>query len=193
LNKLGKEIRGIPDSVVFTSRERLAMIKHVDDLCSYIGACERIVQTPVPLTYARHTSRFLSLFCLSMPIALVGELGAYIIPFVSFVTWSLFGILEIGMMIEEPFQKALKLEVFGNTIRRDLSDLIHVTGVSTKPLQITAEALGYEVPFSCRVDAVNKLLDEKVLTQEQYEQEVAKLNQRDLSRLRGNDPMQMGL
>jgi hypothetical protein len=36
-------------------------------------------------------------------------------------------------------------------------------------------------------------LDEKVLTQEQYEQEVAKLNQRDLSRLRGNDPMQMGL
>ena len=193
LNKLGKEIRGIPDSAVFTSRERLAMIKHVDDLCSYIGACERIVQTPVPLTYARHTSRFLSLFCLSMPIALVGELGAYIIPFVSFVTWSLFGILEIGMMIEEPFQKALKLEVFGNTIRRDLSDLIHVTGVSIKPLHVTAEALGYEVPFSCRVDAVNKLLDEKVLTQEQYEQEVAKLNQRDLSRLRGNDPMQMGL
>ena len=29
----------------------------------------------VPLTYARHTSRFLSLFCLTAPIALVGELG----------------------------------------------------------------------------------------------------------------------
>ena len=30
---------------------------------------------PVPLTYARHTSRFLSMFCLTAPIALVGELG----------------------------------------------------------------------------------------------------------------------
>ena len=69
------------------------------------------MQTPVPLTYARHTSRFLSLFCLTAPIALVGELGWYIIPFVTMVTWSLFGILEIGMMIEEPFQRALKLEV----------------------------------------------------------------------------------
>ena len=29
----------------------------------------------VPLTYARHTSRFLSMFCLTAPIALVGELG----------------------------------------------------------------------------------------------------------------------
>jgi predicted membrane chloride channel (bestrophin family) len=85
------------------------MMKHIDDLSATIGSCERIVQTPVPLTYARHTSRFLSLFCLSMPIALVGELHAYIIPFVSFVAWSLFGIQEIGMMIEEPFQRALNL------------------------------------------------------------------------------------
>ena len=99
LNKLYKEIRGIPESVVFTSRERLALSKHIDDLSSCVGACERIVQTPVPLTYARHTSRFLSLFCLSMPIALVEELGGYIVPFVTFVSWALFGILEIGMMI----------------------------------------------------------------------------------------------
>ena len=33
----------------------------------------------VPLTYARHTSRFLSIFCLTAPIALVGELGEKII------------------------------------------------------------------------------------------------------------------
>jgi hypothetical protein len=64
-----------------------------------IGSSERIVQTPVPLTYARHTSRFLSMFCLTAPIALVGELGAYVVPFVGIIAWSLFGIQEIGKLI----------------------------------------------------------------------------------------------
>lgn len=47
-----------------------------------------------------------------------------------------------GMMIEEPFQRALKLEVFANTIRRDLSDLLHVSDICPVPLNITSEALG---------------------------------------------------
>ena len=142
------------------------------------------------------------MFCLTAPIALVGELGSYVVPFVGIIAWSLFGIQEIGkqarahsvtavshqwffesplsptslnsrthivapsmldppspllpslpaslclslpplgMMIEEPFQRALKLEVFANTIRRDLSDLLHVCDVSPVPLNITSEALG---------------------------------------------------
>ena len=51
-------------------------------------------------------------------------------------------IMTTGMMIEEPFQRALKLEVFANTIRRDLSDLLHVSDVCPVPLNITSEALG---------------------------------------------------
>ena len=50
--------------------------------------------------------------------------------------------LTVGMMIEEPFQRALKLEVFANTIRRDLSDLLHVSNISPIPLNIKSEALG---------------------------------------------------
>jgi hypothetical protein len=50
------------------------------------------------------------------------------------------------MMIEEPFQRALKLEVFANTIRRDLSDLLHVSNISPTPLNITSEALGQFTP-----------------------------------------------
>ena len=50
------------------------------------------------------------------------------------------------MMIEEPFQRALKLEVFANTIRRDLSDLLHVSNISPTPLNITSEALGQSTP-----------------------------------------------
>ena len=131
----------------FTSRERQYMHKLIDDLTKTIGSCERIVQTPVPLTYARHTSRFLSLFCLTAPVALVSELGFYIIPFVPLTAWSLFGIQEIGMIIEEPFQRALKLEIFSNTIRRDIADLLHVTRLNKRRMNIKSAALGYEIPF----------------------------------------------
>ena len=52
-------------------------------------------------------------------------------------------------MIEEPFQRALKLEVFANTIRRDLSDLLHISDVSPIPLNITSEALGERIKVNC--------------------------------------------
>ncbi len=96
-------------------------------------------------------------------------------------------------MIEEPFQRALKLEVFANTIRRDLSDMLHVGGLSLHPIGISDPVLGYEVPFSCRVEAVNKLLDEKALTKVQCEDEIEHIRKSDFCLLRGNDPMQLGM
>ena len=49
----------------------------------------------------------------------------------------------------------------------------------------------YEVPFFCRLDAVNKLLDEKALTPAEVSFEIARLHGRDSCRLRGNDPFAM--
>ena len=50
---------------------------------------------------------------------------------------------------------------------------------------------GYEVPFFCRLDAVNKLLDEKALTPAEVSTEIARLNGEDSCRLHGNDPFAM--
>ena len=51
--------------------------------------------------------------------------------------------------------------------------------------------LAYEVPFICRLDSINKLLDEKALTLAEVNYEIAKLQSRDSCRLRGNDPFAM--
>ena len=69
------------------------------------------MQTPVPLNYARHTSRFLTIWCLMLPIALVGEVGYAVVPVSGLICWGLFGIQEIGLMIEEPFRRTLPIEV----------------------------------------------------------------------------------
>jgi predicted membrane chloride channel (bestrophin family) len=100
---LATELKAIKDSkkdLSFTSRERLVGLNGVNQLASYVGACERLLQTPVPLNYARHTSRFLTLWCLTLPISLVDTMGLLVVPVTAFVTWCLFGIQEIGLFIE---------------------------------------------------------------------------------------------
>jgi len=100
--RLAAEISGVSDASdgTFTSRERLMGLSLVNQLGSYVGACERLLQTPVPLNYARHTSRFLTLWCLTLPVSLVGSMGLLVVPVTAFVTWCLFGIQEIGLFIE---------------------------------------------------------------------------------------------
>jgi predicted membrane chloride channel (bestrophin family) len=123
-NALAEEIRDIPDSPdgMFTNRERVAMIDMVGKLSTSIGACERLVQTPVPLSYARHTSRFLSLWCLTLPFVLVPKSGFVAAPVMALVTWALFGIQEIGNWIEEPFRGSLKLGVLCDTVFKDVRE-----------------------------------------------------------------------
>jgi predicted membrane chloride channel (bestrophin family) len=124
---LSLEVKSIPDNatveqVFFSNRERLAMLVLVEKMSKCIGACERLVQTPVPLNYARHTSRFLTFWCLTLPLALVGDIGAAIIWVMALVSWGLFGIQEIGLMIEEPFRRSLDLDVIIRAIIDDIKD-----------------------------------------------------------------------
>ena len=126
ISKISKEIAEIEEKKLFTNRERQLMQNYADELFSSTSSAERIVQTPVPLTYARHTSRFLSLYLLSLPVALVTEMGLAVIPFTAFATWSLFGILQIGCMIEDPFSSCLKFDMFSKTVRDDINELLFI-------------------------------------------------------------------
>jgi predicted membrane chloride channel (bestrophin family) len=120
VDRMAKELRTIPDGPTFTARERLALIKHAEKLSKCIGACERIHQTVVPLNYARHSLRSLTLWLLSLPFALVKDLGLLTGPVLFLVSWLLFGVYEIGYSIEDPFQGTLRLSILCDTVRRDV-------------------------------------------------------------------------
>ncbi|GAB5369293.1 hypothetical protein AAMO2058_001392700 [Amorphochlora amoebiformis] len=130
VNKLGECVNSIPTTGVFTSRERLQMLRLVDEMTSHIGACERIVQTPVPLNYARHTSRFLTFWCLTLPLTLVPDLQFFTIPIMALIVWGLFGIQEIGLMIEEPFRTSLPLHAFVDIIHNDVREGLLTTRIA---------------------------------------------------------------
>lgn len=110
-DRLATELRAVPDGPSFTARERLALIAHVDKLSRCIGGCERIHQTVVPLNYARHSLRSLTLWLLTLPLALVKDTGILTGPVLFLVSWLLFGVYEIGYSIEDPFQGTLRLSI----------------------------------------------------------------------------------
>ena len=102
----------------------------VSSLTATISNCERIVKTSVPEAYSKHTSRFLSVWCFTLPLALVSPLGWRMIPCVAITSWALLAIEEVGNTIEDPFNMPsraglgdeLKLERSFRNIRGDVMD-----------------------------------------------------------------------
>lgn len=81
------------------------------ELEAVLAGTERINTTPVPRAYARHTSRFLSLYCSSLPLVMVSDFGWFTIPAVLWTSWALFSVEELGAMLENPF--AIQARVYG--------------------------------------------------------------------------------
>eukprot|EP00554_Chaetoceros_debilis_P010476 CAMPEP_0194109424 /NCGR_PEP_ID=MMETSP0150-20130528/8912_1 /TAXON_ID=122233 /ORGANISM="Chaetoceros debilis, Strain MM31A-1" /LENGTH=519 /DNA_ID=CAMNT_0038798371 /DNA_START=876 /DNA_END=2435 /DNA_ORIENTATION=- len=119
-DRLAKELHSVPDQDSWTARERLTLVAKVEKLSGYIGACERIHQTVVPLNYARHALRSLTMWLLSLPFALVKDTKLMTGPILFVISWMLFGVYEIGYSIEDPFQGTLRLSILCDAIRRDV-------------------------------------------------------------------------
>lgn len=119
-DRLGREIMGIPFGTNYSSRERLALLHSVDKLTNSIGECERIHQTSVPLNYARHALRSLTIWLFTLPFCLVDEFGLLTGPVTVLVAWLLFGVYQIGHSIEDPFQGSLRLSVLCDAIHKDV-------------------------------------------------------------------------
>ncbi|MDG2989339.1 hypothetical protein L3556_00110 [Candidatus Synechococcus calcipolaris G9] len=113
-------------------------------LVDYLGGCERIVKTPIPLAYAIHLRQLLLLYCLLLPFQMVHDLAWYTGPVVSLIAFTLFGVEEIGLEIENPFgQDAndLPLDSICVTIQQNVEDLIH-----TKPSPVHQDHCSIPVP-----------------------------------------------
>jgi predicted membrane chloride channel (bestrophin family) len=73
-----------------------------------LGGCERLLSSPVPLFYTRHTARFLSTWLLLLPLAMYQPFsGSWnhvaMIPATALTSVFLFGIDELSTQLEEPF------------------------------------------------------------------------------------------
>jgi ion channel-forming bestrophin family protein len=108
----------------------VAMHKLLDSLVEALSGCERILKTPMPLAYSIHLKQLLLLYCLSLPFQMVGNLGGWTAPVVMLISFTLFGIEEIGIEIENPFghdANDLPLDSICATMMRNIDDLVTFT------------------------------------------------------------------
>jgi ion channel-forming bestrophin family protein len=93
--------------------------------CLQLGGCERLLGTPIPLSYTRHTSRCLILWLATLPMALWPCMGWATVPAMFAMCFIFVGIDEIGVEIEEPFC-ILPLMPMCKTIMRDVCDAMEL-------------------------------------------------------------------
>jgi len=106
-------------------------------LMEALGSCERIVDSPVPTSYSRHTSRFVTMFCFSLPLVMVELVGPWwSVLFMALISWSLYSIEEIAHTSENPFtvgKGSIPLERICDMIAADLKETIAHRSVLRHP------------------------------------------------------------
>ncbi|KAH7301381.1 hypothetical protein KP509_23G022700 [Ceratopteris richardii] len=91
-------------SLINLDHERKVYLdENISRFITSLNVCERIIRTPIPLSYTRLTSRFLVLWHLTLPIILWDSCKWLVVPATFFNAASLFCIEEVGVIIEEPF------------------------------------------------------------------------------------------
>jgi ion channel-forming bestrophin family protein len=119
----------------------------LNNLVDMLGACERILRTPMPLAYAIHLKQLLFLYCLLLPFQVVEELRWWTAPAIALVSFTLFGIEAIGVEIENPFgsdPNDLPLDKICDTVERNVEDLIR-TEPHYRRLNIYGNNLGEQL------------------------------------------------
>lgn len=74
-------------------------------LIDNIGACERILKTPIPFVVAIKLKRFLLIFLALLPFALFSRLGWWAIIFDALITYPLLSLDRIGYELQNPFER----------------------------------------------------------------------------------------
>jgi len=104
-----------------------AMQQTLNEMVDILGGCERILKTPIPLAYAIHLKQLLLIYCITLPFQVVSSIGWWTGPLVALIGFTLFGIEEIGVEIEDPFgcdPNDLPLDDICNTMLRNIEDLM---------------------------------------------------------------------
>jgi len=99
------------------------------ELINHIGACERILKTPVPRVYAIKVRQFIMLFLVTLPLSLLHKLETdWLIPFITMmVAYPLVALDQISVELQNPFNNLnlshLPLDDIAAMIQRNVAEI----------------------------------------------------------------------
>lgn len=118
LSMLGALISG----AALRAEDKARMDDGIRGLQASFDCCEKVIRTPLPLSYSRHTSRFLVTWLTFLPFCTWQELGWATIPVTLMMGFFLLGIEEIGVQVEEPLS-ILALEYWSSVVGQRIQQM----------------------------------------------------------------------
>lgn len=112
---------------------------HLRGLMDICGACERILSSPVPLSYRALLRHGLVLYLLTLPWFLADQLGYWSVPAIGLLAYFLLGIELTAEDVENPFGTDgddLALSSYCETIRKSMEEVL-ATRVETAGITVT--------------------------------------------------------
>lgn len=105
--KLYDRVVHLNRSGLISNEEVLLVDRELKEFSDIIGACERIKNTPIPYSYSMFIKKFIFIYLITLPFALVTTLKYLTVPVVLLVAFILLSVELIAEEIEDPFGKDL--------------------------------------------------------------------------------------
>jgi putative membrane protein len=111
-----------------TGDQLIVINNDISSLTDVCGACERIKNTPIPMSYSSFIKKFILIYVLTLPLGYVFSMGYFVIAAVPFIFYVMGSLELIAESIEDPFgtdPDDLPIEKLGENIRKHVGELIH--------------------------------------------------------------------
>ncbi len=119
LHRLGVELADGCARGLLRRRQLLAFDATLGALVDVVGGCERIKNTPTPMSYLVFIHRAVAFYCVLLPFGLTETVHSLTPVVVFFVSYALFSLDAIGDELDDPFrgtQNALPLAAIARNV-----------------------------------------------------------------------------
>jgi putative membrane protein len=104
-----------------------SMEREIKGFVDIMGACERIMKTPIPYAYSMFMKKFIFLYVVTLPLGLVGQFQWWSVPIAVFIFYILVSIELIAEEIEDPFGEDandLPTDDLAQTIAKNVAEIL---------------------------------------------------------------------
>lgn len=106
------------------------------NLIDHLGGCERILKSPLPRMYSIKIRRFIFLFLVALPFALLDKVGVLTPLVTMFVAYPILALDQAGYELQQPFSMThlghLPLDEISETIETNLDHLLPALHASAR-------------------------------------------------------------
>jgi putative membrane protein len=103
VNMMYQRLKALKTQKMFSEQEFLLLDTNMNALMDSLGACERILNTPIPYSYSLFLKKFVFIYVTTMPLAFVTTFGYFSALIATFVFYVLVSMEVLAEEIEDPF------------------------------------------------------------------------------------------